>query len=248
MKNISLHSSTEIIRKISRLCEDSYAVMSACDIMTRHYRERHPEPTAYCVDWYRGLEVGTPDYSIYSSVRYVPEAVACYLVYSKGYIRAISGIKLPSFDKIYDLGCGVGLTTALLSECFPAAKVIGTQVAGKQKDVAEKLMMEYRFNLSESTGDCRNAMIVALDYAEHFYDPINHFQKIINQRPPVIVMANSFSAKSVGHFNSYSMDGVEVEPKKAGRVFNSWMRGNGYRKLPTGFYNDRPYVWVRHES
>ena len=240
---ISEHDSKRIISKIAALSRLPDAE-ARCRDMQRHYAKGGSEPTAFCTEWYASLASGIPNYTIYSDDRYVPEAVACYLNYSNSYLRAIARLTLPRFDKVYDLGCGVGLTTALLAELFPDRQVIGTQVDGPQKDIAVKLGAQYGFTVADCADDCHGALVVGLDYAEHFHDPVAHFRPIIHQRPSVIALANSFAAKSIGHFDSYVIEGVETPAKKAGRAFNKWLRNCQYFKPDFGFYNDRPAVWL----
>lgn len=210
----------------------------------KHYTKKgYYAPCAELLDrWYLSLKNNEPDYSVYEGLEYVAEALNCYILYSKGYIRNLLRLNLDDVKTIADLGCGIGYSTALLAELFPGSKVIGTQLPGLQRDIAEMKGADCGFTIEGSLSNYVD-LVFASDYLEHFPNPTDHALSFLQYKPKYLVLANSFAPTSTGHFDSYIIDGVGVDDKQAGRKFNNWLRKQGYAKLETGFYNGRPSVW-----
>jgi len=212
--------------------------------------------------WYKSLQTNTPYYSVYASDYYLSEAFACWAIYSKNYIKSMKSEKsLPEsggifqdmgeIKRIVDLGCGIGFTTAALSEIFPNAEVIGTNIEGTiQADIAKKLSGQYHFRIVPDLKQVKSPvdLIFASEYFEHIVNPIDHLFDIIqNFESKAVVVANSFSAKAIGHFDEYMIADEPVKNKKVGRIFNSEMRLHGYSKVETKMWNDRPTYWRLNE-
>lgn len=198
--------------------------------------------------WYSSLEEGNPAYFYYSYPEMVIETWCCFHLYSKNYISLLSKFMDDSskadVKTIVDLGCGVGFTTSYLKHVFPNAKVYGTNVRGTQWDVASDLGKEQGFTIVESINDVSNIdLVFASEYFEHFERPIEHLKSIIDKEPKMLLIANSFGSKSFGHFNVYKNENQSIENKKVGRLFNSLLRER-YKPLETGFWNNRPSLWV----
>jgi SAM-dependent methyltransferase len=196
--------------------------------------------------WYESLKNGTPDYSVYESDVFVAETWSCYCIYSKGYIKNFArlGYDYNTINKVVDLGCGVGFTTAHLKELTNATNVVGTNVKGYQFDVATRMGNEFGFEVLTGFSDQTDVdLVFASEYFEHFLNPIDHLMEVLEMKPKMLIIANSFSPKSVGHFDEYLIDGKLVINKKVGRLFNNALRTAGYKSVKTGFYNNRPYVW-----
>ena len=200
--------------------------------------------------WYKSLEDGKPDYSVYDDDNFISELWSCWIIYSRGYLRelrkgvvaAISG----GVNVVADVGCGIGYTTAGLKELFPSATVYGTNVKGTwQWDECELLGSEYGFTMNMVV-DAPLDLVFASEFFEHFDEPIETLNEIIDHgNPKYLVIANSFGSRSIGHFDTYLANGQPVSNKAIGRVFNKELRDRGYRKIETGFWNGRPAIWAK---
>lgn len=244
--NVALMTTDMLIKKVS---SGSSEMEGLCWQMTKHYRERSTAQTDFEAGWYKSVKSGSPDFSIYDGARYVPEATACYLVYAKRYIKTASSFiegKWP-VNEIWDLGCGIGASTALLKLLFPGASVFGTQLPSEQRKIAEMFGREFGFKITDSMQSNPGSVVFMLDYLEHFRCPTEHLQTIISQKPRLLVMANSFGATAVGHFPEYKIGDSVFTNKETGRHFGQWLKKNGYKRVGTGFYNNRPAIWERSE-
>jgi hypothetical protein len=195
--------------------------------------------------WYDSLAAGTPDYSIYQDPIYLADAMACWLMYSRGYLRAmqrygLTGVIGDQIRVIADLGCGIGFTSLGLAELFPAARVYGTNfMDSPQARVAERAGVE----VQEEAGEAD--MVLALEYFEHVEAPVDHLRAVLRAEPSVVVVSNTFGPRAPGHFGSYVVGGVGVEPRRAARAFDTEMKDQGYKELSTRMWNGRPAYWIR---
>lgn len=194
--------------------------------------------------WYASLKAGKPDYSIYASEHFLTEAWACWVVYSRKYIRAMQKLHLENVNRVVDLGCGIGYSTAALKSMFYKASVVGTQVKGPQFQVAEAIGRLYTFLVVENVVD-RADLIFASEYFEHFQRPVEHLEDVLaeTEDPRYLVIANSFGSTSIGHFNVYLHENKSYMNYQIGRVFNDVLRARGYEQVVTPFWNNRPNVW-----
>lgn len=207
--------------------------------------------------WYASLAAGSPDWSVYEDDWYMGEALACYFVYSRKYVRAIDApgvvggrsIREVAGDvrRVADLGCGIGYTTADLKAAFPDAEVFGTNLDGLQMDFARSLGAERGFDVRgtfEGAGPVDLA--VASEYFEHIPEPVAHLRSVLaSLSPRVFLVANSFTARAIGHFDEYLVDGARLPGALASKAFSAAMKAAGYAKLKTKLWNGRPAVWVR---
>lgn len=198
--------------------------------------------------WYRSLEAGAPDYTVYDHDYFVSDIWACWIVYSRKSLLMLRKFlsRLDGVRRVADLGCGIGYTTAGLVEMFPGSEVYGTQLENTfQYQLTAAVGVERGFRVCpvvESNTD----LIFASEYFEHFERPIEHLHDvIISANPRYLVLVNSFAPTSIGHFNYYKNLDVIVSNLNMGRVFNSALRAAGYTKCVTGFWNNRPAVWER---
>jgi len=245
--NIALMSSYKVIEEISKLSQEPAITERLCWELSKHYREKNPLPTEFETHWYKSVEQGQPDFSIYNGERYVAEATSCYLIYAKKYIKLAAKFIEDKFEvnEIWDLGCGIGASTCLLKMLFSQAKVYGTQLPSAQRKVAEALGKDCGFEITDTMNSTGNAIVFMLDYLEHFQCPTEHLETIIAQQPKLLVMANSFGATAVGHFPKYKIGDSTFTNKETGRKFSQWLKNKGYKKLDTGFYNNRPAIWEK---
>lgn len=205
--------------------------------------------------WYDSLAAGSPDYSVYGADAYLAESFACWVVYSRQYLKAIESHRFPSggldadlggIRSIVDLGCGIGYTTATLRVNYPTAIVRGTNLPGTtQWRFAETLSDEYVFGLSENV-EQEADVVFASEYFEHIEAPVAHLRTVVaTAKPKALIVANSFSAKAIGHFDNYDVDGAKLDGRKTARAFSSELRSLGYQKVETQLWNSRPTYWRR---
>jgi len=233
---------------------DVVKLATLADTAVRYYRGngdiryRMSEQQALERRWYASLMAGTPDYSVYDDEYFTVEVWACWIVYSRKYLRSMrkASAIFDNVQSIADLGCGCGLTTAALKEIFPEADVIGTNVDGSvQYRVAQKVGERRNFTIRpqvESHAD----LIFASEYFEHFERPIEHLSSVLKvATPQYLVIANAFGATSVGHFDTYYDGSTAISGAEMGRAFNDRLRSEGYSRVKTGFWNNRPDVWKK---
>lgn len=202
-------------------------------------------------EWYDLLrEEGEANYSLYNDFWYFCELLACYDIYSSEYISLLTKLPL-TVESVLDLGCGLGITSTHLAEVL-GASVVGTNLKGT---------MQYEFceTRVKMCGDYKKAghadMVFASEYFEHIHTAGDHLIDIIEyNNPRVIVMANAFNAESLGHFEYFYNGGWSskafpcdalVAAKDMGRLFAQILKGSGFSKMDTGFWNSRPNVWTR---
>lgn len=201
--------------------------------------------------WFNSLDDQQPDYTIYADETYFMEVWACWEIYSRQYLKAIhkNSNEFVDIKTVLDLGCGVGLSTASLSEIFPTAKVIGTQLnQSEQWLICEQLTYKYNFDLREHSLDLgQQDLIFASEYFEHFERPIEHLLDILHYNTPkMLLIANSFGTVGIGHFKVYKHLDELIDWKIMSKRFNKVMRDNNYRLSSTlHFWNNRPAVWVK---
>ena len=212
--------------------------------------------------WYRSIDLGNPDYSIYDDQYILSDIWACWVRYSRSYLRMIndakslSGISIVNDMKdvkvIADLGNGFGYTTAALKEMFPQAKVYGTNFeGGTQWKVTSINAERHGFTMVSDISHIpdRVDVVFASEYLEHIYDPVCHMDEIHKKlNPRYLILANSFGTKSIGHFDSYINNGEKIDGKKIGRVLNTALRNMGYVKVKTKCWNNKPSYWKHNES
>lgn len=231
--------------EVASLREAYYAVGGAANF------EHILSPQARCAlldRWYASLAAGTPDYSVYADERFLAEAYACWLGYSRHYIKQIAKIRHRFTDvrSVLDVGCGLGLTCRWLMTVFPQATVCGTNVAGSlQYAIAQRFSAQYGFSLSEVPRAAD--LVFASEYFEHFERPIEHLHAVLDAASPrYLVIANSFGSHSTGHFDQYMVEHQPVPNKTIGRKFNAALRARGFAAMPgLKFWNNRPSIWQR---
>jgi SAM-dependent methyltransferase len=209
--------------------------------------------------WYASLAAGKPDYGVYATDYYVAEMWACWMVYSRKYLAGLAkpnmlpphGIRadLGAVRCVVDLGCGVGLTTAALTQLFPKADVIATNLGGTtQAAIAMRLAKMYHFRVVETVREILQPvdLIFASEYFEHIPDPLDHLADVLQRlQPRAMLVANSFNTRAIGHFNYYRVNGHLAKAEALSRLFNALLRERGYRKVKTKMWNQRPAYWKR---
>ena len=137
-----------------------------------------------------------------------------------------------------------------MKQVFPNSKVYGTNLeTSNQYEVCKYMAKQHDWKIVPSIDYIPIVdLVFASEYFEHFENPINHLEDILKLNPKYFIIANSFSSKSVGHFDIYyNKNSQQVLGKKYGKVFNSYLRTKGYYKVNTSCYNDRPSYWKRED-
>jgi 2-polyprenyl-3-methyl-5-hydroxy-6-metoxy-1,4-benzoquinol methylase len=213
--------------------------------------------------WYNSLDNGQPDYSVYDEIYYIADTWVCWKKYSRQYLKNIISDKsmatksstgfynLKSIkdelqvNSVIDLGCGIGYTTASLKEIFNC-RVIGTNIKeSKQYKVCEKIKDKAGFELIEDFSNIGQIdLVFASEYFEHFEKPVEHLLDVINNlKPKYIIFANTFNAKSIGHFNEYKHLDNSYTGKEISRLFTKGLKDNNYKKVHTNCFNNRPNLY-----
>jgi hypothetical protein len=137
----------------------------------------------------------------------------------------------------------------VLTELFPDAEVVGTNVAGcAQYTVAERLGERYRFAMVPTPADVSrtDGLVFASEYFEHFERPVDHLSEVMAAlKPTALIINNSFTQPSIGHFPSYGVDEKRLDGDATGRAFNDALRERGYALMDTRLWNHRPAYWKR---
>lgn len=207
--------------------------------------------------WYKSLEKGDPDYSVYDEKYYVADLWACWKIYSRQYLKVCakqdSNIgksvidTIGTINTVVDLGCGLSYSTAALKELFPNSSVFGTNLQTSPQFIFNKLLAnKYNYAIIENVDEINIDidLIFASEYFEHFEYPIDHLETILNKNPKHLIIANAFGSISIGHFNFYYHKNKRIENKKMGRYFNNYLRSRGFEQQETKFWNNRPTYWV----
>lgn len=208
--------------------------------------------------WYESIRNGTPDYNVYDDEIYISDIWACWVLYSRKYLREVrkpkNGIITLSdkIKKVVDVGCGFGYTTLALKQMFRNAEVIGTNIEyTTQIKVGQELGASNQFDvISDYSSIGKNVdLVFASEYFEHFEKPIEHLLDVIEcTETRAFLFANSFGTKSVGHFNEYKIDNKMIDGKKVSRIFHERLKKLGYVRVPTNMWNNKPDFWVKNES
>jgi len=219
----------------------------------KNYRKLTDEnPLEYMKDkWFNSIKDNNNniDYSVYADKNYCIDAWACWIMYSRIYLRLIdkSSDMFENINSILDLGNGIGKTTCALTEIWPNAKVTATNLKNTEQWIMNKeLQKKYNYDLVEdSAGLGHLDLVFASEYFEHILEPIKHLDEIIeNNTPNYMVVANSFGTVGIGHFYKYHVDGEIIDWKKIGRLFINRMRFHGYESIGN-FWNNTPNVWKK---
>jgi predicted O-methyltransferase YrrM len=164
--------------------------------------------------------------------------------------------------RVLDYGAGIGASTRLLAEMLPDVEVMynaydtycNAQVKvakrlfhGLREDSGRDVLYDlYAQNFDPS--EWKPNAVLFFDVLEHERKPFEVVQSYMKSRAcRVIVMANSFTQpEDLGHWKDYIFEGsMEVPRKDAAKVLRRLMREAGWKVTLTGFWNNRPEIWVR---
>lgn len=212
-------------------------------------------------EWYASVTQGQPNYGVYDDPRFLSDLWSCWCVYSRAALRALLSKRTQLGGKsvledvgavrsVADLGCGTGYSTAALADLFPDAEVVGTNLEGTgQYSIASEVAdaTGHDFRMVGSVAQLpKTDLVFASEYFEHFEYPLAHLNEVLEALDPsYMILANSFSAKAIGHFPAYRDETSVVPNKQMSRRFNSVLKAHGYVCVETGFWNGRPAYWKR---
>ena len=209
--------------------------------------------------WYDSLKAGKPDWSVYATDYYIAELWACWMVYSRLYLRSVFSTKsmppngivadIGKIEKVVDLGCGFGFTAAAFKQQFPAATIIGTNLEDTlQMTLAREMGQKSGFDMVSSIDEITAPVdiVFASEYFEHIPSPVQYLRNVLFQlKPKALLIANAFGTKAIGHFFCYNIDRKFLNGKQTSKLFNMELIKWGYTKIKTKLWNNRPTYWKK---
>jgi 2-polyprenyl-3-methyl-5-hydroxy-6-metoxy-1,4-benzoquinol methylase len=256
--NLVLAEFSELYSKLTGV--DKEKIVEMCKGTIKYYSKKSDVYPLKHLDenWFKGQEEGVNLYEVYGHEDYYAEVFACWYIYSRNYIKNI--IKLgetnkPLFDSIgfsgvksiIDLGNGLGLTSLTLARQFPNAKVFATNL---KNTVQWEFCSNTNSNEYELIDDYSNIgsvdMVFASEYFEHVDNCLEHVRDVVEKlNPKILVIANSFNTRGIGHLYNYHNYGDKIPQEKISKIFQNLMYSMGYEKAKTGFWNNTPHVYVK---
>lgn len=202
--------------------------------------------------WYKSLSTGKPDYSVYDDVYYLADTWVCWKKYSRQYVvRMIKHIDFGRVNSVADLGCGIGYATRALQETYKCV-TYGTNLEDtKQYKICEEVFKGNNNCILRSGLDDIGPvdMVFASEYFEHFDRPVEHLIDVLkNLKPKHVLFANTFNAKSIGHFDTYYHFGKGYTGREISRLFTKTLKNYGYEKVVTKCWNNRPNYYKKLED
>jgi hypothetical protein len=203
------------------------------------------------------------DFSRYASWHYLYTGLNCFDRFSKPcafyahqYLSSNKKIK-----SIVDVGAGIGLSTMLLSQLFPDARVYYNNIMPSlQADFFEINKFYSNINSSNKQAVCITEkemmqhgsfdMLFASEYFEHFEEPMKQTDFLLNQVGfKYLVVNNSFNVKAYGHFKEFKhneiLDMYEIlEPKQTSKRWLKTVRRD-YNELDVKCWNGRPKIFEK---
>lgn len=243
---------------------DDYSNMFDIDKNRAYEYIKTGERFKYLTDlWYERLATGDINsaYEVYNDDYYFTDIWNCFVGYSRTYLRRLynqsiddnSIVDLTSDAKIIlDIGCGIGYSTACLTQIYPNAHVYGLNIRGtKQWQFCESVSKKYNFTMIDSIDQIGNNVDVlfASEFFEHIIDPREYITDLVTKiSPRYMLIANAFNTRSIGHFDVYIDRGQNVGADKMSKIFNSSLRSLGYQKIKTTLFNNKPNVWKKNDQ
>jgi len=199
--------------------------------------------------WYKSLEGKEPDYAVYKSSFFLIAGFYCYIKYTRKYIKQlykneISNTILSLCTNIVDVGNGTGHSTKAMAELFPDVEVYGTNINPSYQYQHNQYLQNKMIELSNQQIDC----FIFFEFMEHVFNPIEYINNIIKvHKPRVLIFANSFNTRCIGHFIEYDCYGTIIPQKNISRKFNNKLKQLGYNQVKAGIWNNRPSIWINFE-
>jgi 2-polyprenyl-3-methyl-5-hydroxy-6-metoxy-1,4-benzoquinol methylase len=204
--------------------------------------------------WYDNYK----DFSRYSTWHYLYAGLNCFDNYSKHsafYAHQYLGDK--QIKSIVDVGAGIGLSTMLLAELFPKAKVYYNNIS---PSLQHSFFESHKFYRTNCSGLSENDpafiteeqmvqhgpfdMLFASEYFEHFEQPMLQTKFLFdNVGFKYLVVNNSFNVKAYGHFNEYECSG-KLTPKQMSKLWLGYARCD-YKEMEVKCWNGRPKIFEK---
>jgi len=215
-------------------------------------------------EWYNSLDAGKANFNLYNHEYYFVDLWICWKEYSRNYLKAITKHNsldaetsiysyLKNIKTVADLGCGLGLTTSGLKQIFKSARVIGTNIKDtKQFAFCEYMSKKYDFEIETHYNKLPKIdLLFASEYYEHIYECLDEIDVILKTKTPrYLYIANSFNTVSYGHFRKYKAfnNDAQIGQKEISKIFNNTLKLNGYRKIKTKLWNNKPMLWEKYNA
>lgn len=236
--------------------DDLYLLTKEC-IDNHKAQKPYPDSVQSILErWYQSLD-SAPDYSVYSDELYFCDVWICWITTSRNHIKNIFKQKsrcrtsfvetFTDVDSVFDVGCGLGLSTLGLKQIFPYADVTGSNIKGSfQYEIASRIGSENDFTIQEELQPAD--LLFASEYFEHFHDPIAELNRIIEQvNPKYIILSNGFHYRAIGHFNKYQDSGTMYDNKGMSKHFNKTIK-QYYDLSDLRYYNNNPRIFTKKSN
>jgi len=196
------------------------------------------------------------DFSRYASWHYLYAGLNCFDNYSKQctfYAKQYLGDR--KIKSIVDVGAGIGLSTMLLADLFPEAKVYYNNIRPSlqvdffeaHKHYLQRNLDDYQPEFVTSDWLAQHGpfdMLFASEYFEHFEEPMKQTEFLLNQVGfKYLVVNNSFNVKAYGHFKEFKCN----ETVASKRMSKMWLKEvrKDYNELDVKCWNGRPKMFEK---
>jgi hypothetical protein len=191
------------------------------------------------------------DFSRYTSWHYLYAGLNCFDSFSKPcatYAKQYLGDR--KIKTIVDVGAGIGLSTMLLADLFPSARVYYNNIVPSLQADFFEAHKHYCSNPPQAVtekdllGHGPFDMLFASEYFEHFEEPMKQTHFLLDQVGfKYLIVNNSFNVKAYGHFNEYEGDD-SLTPREMSKL---WLRNARceYKELTVKCWNGRPKIFEK---
>lgn len=197
--------------------------------------------------WYDNYK----DFSRYTSWHYLYAGLNCFDRFSKPcalYAKQYLGDR--KIKSIVDVGAGIGLSTMLLADLFPEAKVYYNNITPSLQADFFEAHKHYCTNPPQAITEKEMLqhgeydMLFASEYFEHFEEPMKQTGFLLDQVGfNHLVINNSFNVKAYGHFKEFKYNET-LAPKQMSKVWLKFVRQE-YAELKVKCWNGRPKIFEK---
>lgn len=198
--------------------------------------------------WYDNYK----DFSRYASWHYLYAGLNCFDRFSKPcaiYAKQYLGDR--EIKSIVDVGGGIGLSTMLLADLFPEAKVYYNNITPSLQADFFEAHKHYCTNIPQAMTEKEMLqhgpfdMLFASEYFEHFEDPQQQTNFLLDKVGfKYLVINNSFNVKAYGHFKEFKCVGETLAPKQMSKMWLRTVR-SWYNELDVKCWNGRPKIFEK---
>ena len=154
-------------------------------------------------------------------------------------LKIVKDVRKPKIKTVADIGCGLGLHTALLARYFKNASVTGFDFSASGIATAKKnhKLKNLKFSVEDITKSKNNKkydLITAFDVLEHIEDWQSLVKNLIKVNNQYFIFASPVGRmrpyeKHIGHFRNFKRGEIEA-----------FMESQGYKTVKT-FYAGFPF-------